>query len=131
MLTCFINTYSHALLPLSPVPPAAIYAVIAVLIIIEMGLVFGFFFPRDFLLIAGGMLAGSYSDISWREVAVTVAIASFVGSEPGFFIGKRFGIVLSRNDNPPSIQKTIARARNFLAANFCGAIPDFIRCFDS
>lgn len=105
-----MNTYSHSLLPLSPVPPAGIYAVIAILVIIEMGLVFGFFFPGDFLLLAGGILAGSYSDITWREVAITVAVASFVGSELGFFIGKRFGFVFTRNDNPPSIEKTIAKA---------------------
>jgi membrane-associated protein len=92
-----------------------------------MGLVFGFFFPGDFLLIAAGMLAGSYSDITWREVAITVAIASFVGSELGFFIGKRFGVVLFRNNNPPSIQKTIARSRRFITAN--GWLTVFIANF--
>lgn len=95
----------------------ALYAVIAVLIIIEMGLVFGFFFPGDFLLIAAGILAGSYSDISWKSVAITVAAASFVGSELGFFVGKRFGYVLTRNNNPPSIQKAIATIKKYLASS--------------
>jgi membrane-associated protein len=112
-----MNTYLHSLLPLSPVPPVWIYAVIAVLIVIEMGLVFGFFLPGDFLLLAGGILAGSYSDISWGNIALTVAAASFIGSELGFFIGKRFGYVLTRNNNPPSIEKTIARAKKFLASS--------------
>lgn len=130
-----MNTYSHSLLPFSPIPPAGIYAVIAILVIIEMGLVFGFFFPGDFLLLAGGILAGSYSDITWREVAITVAVASFVGSELGFFIGKRFGFVLTRNDNPPSIEKTIAKAKSYLAesawftilfANFIPGLRSFV-----
>ena len=108
---------SLSFLPLSPVPPLAIYAVIAVLIVIEMGLVFGFFFPGDFLLLAAGILAGSYSDISWKNVAITVAAASFVGSEIGFFIGKRFGYVLTRNSNPPSIQKTLVLAKKYIATS--------------
>lgn len=112
-----MSPYSLSLLPLSPVPPIAIYAVIAVLIVIEMGLVFGFFLPGDFLLLAAGILAGSYSDISWKNVAITVAVASFVGSEIGFFIGKRFGYVLTRNSNPPSIQKTLALAKKYIATS--------------
>jgi membrane-associated protein len=82
-----------------------------------MGLVFGFFFPGDFLLLAAGILAGSYSDISWKNVAITVAAASFVGSEIGFFIGKRFGYVLTRNSNPPSIQKTLVLAKKYIATS--------------
>lgn len=112
-----MNTYPHFLLPISPVPPMALYVVIAALIVVEMGLVFGFFLPGDLLLLGGGILAGSYSDISWKNVAITVAIASFVGSELGFFIGKRFGYVLTRNNNPPSIEKTITRAKKFLASS--------------
>jgi len=112
-----MNAYPHFLLPISPVPPLALYLVIAALIVIEMGLIFGFFLPGDLLLLAAGILAGSYSDISWKNVAITVAIASFVGSELGFFIGKRFGYVLTRNSNPPSIEKTITRAKKFLASS--------------
>jgi membrane-associated protein len=112
-----MNTYPHFLLPISPVPPMALYVVIAALIVVEMGLVFGFFLPGDLLLLGAGILAGSYSDISWKNVAITVAIASFVGSELGFFIGKRFGYVLTRNNNPPSIEKTITRAKKFLASS--------------
>ena len=112
-----MSLYSLSLLPLSPVPPLAIYAVIAVLIVIEMGLVFGFFLPGDFLLLAAGILAGSYGDISWKNVAITVAVASFVGSEIGFFIGKRFGYVLTRNSNPPSIQKTLTLAKKYIATS--------------
>lgn len=95
----------------------AIYAVIAILIVIEMGLVFGFFLPGDFLLLAAGILAGSYSDISWKHIALTVAGASFIGSELGFFIGKRFGYVLTRNNNPPSIQKALANIKKYLASS--------------
>jgi membrane-associated protein len=95
----------------------ALYLVTAALIVIEMGLVFGFFLPGDLLLLAAGILAGSYSDVSWKNVVITVAIASFVGSELGFFIGKRFGYVLTRNSNPPSIEKTIARAQKFLVSS--------------
>lgn len=130
-----MNYHSHSLLPLSPVPPMAIYVLIAVLIVIEMGLVFGFFLPGDFLLLAAGILAGSFSDISWKSIAITVATASFVGSEIGFFIGKRFGYVLTKNNNPPSIEKTISAARKYIASkawltvllgNFVPALRAFV-----
>jgi membrane-associated protein len=95
----------------------AIYAVIAVLIVIGMGLVFGFFLPGNFLFLAAGVLAGSYRDISWRNIALTVAAASFVGSELGFFIGKRFGYVFTRYNNPPNIQKALASIKRFLTSS--------------
>ena len=108
---------SHHLLPLAPFPSLLIYAVIALLLLIEVGMIFGFFFPGDFLLLAAGILAGSYSDVTWIGVAITAAAASFVGAELGFVIGKRFGFVLTRNNNPPSIESSIQRSKKLLSQN--------------
>ena len=91
----------------SPVIPLAIYLTIAVLIIIENGLVIGFFFPGDTLLLAAGILAGSYSDIDFRWVVATAIAASILGSQIGYLIGDKFGTVLEKNKNSPSIQNAI------------------------
>jgi membrane-associated protein len=80
-------------------------------------MIFGFFFPGDFLLLAAGILAGSYRDVTWIGVAITAAAASFVGAELGFVIGKRFGFVLTRNNNPPSIESSIERSKKLLSQN--------------
>ena len=95
----------------------AIYAVLAILIVIEIGLVFGYFFPGDFLLLAVGILAGSYADISLTTTISVAVVASFLGAELGFFIGKKYGFVLTRNNNPPNIVKTIEKAKRYLVAS--------------
>ena len=104
----------HDLLPLSPFPPLLIYGALGLLILVELGMVFGFFFPGDFLLLAAGILAGSYKDLTLVSVAITATAASFLGSEIGFEVGKRFGFVLTRNNNPPNIEKSMERSKRFL-----------------
>jgi len=91
----------------SPVIPLVIYLIIALLIIIENGLVFGFFFPGDTLLLAAGILSGSYSDLDFRWVVATAITASIVGSQIGYLIGRKYGKVLEKNKNSPSIQSAI------------------------
>ncbi len=117
-----MSTYSHHLLPGSPLVPIAIYAIMALLIILEVGFIFGFFFPGDFLLIGAGILAGSYRDLTWRNFIITAASASFLGAESGFFIGKRYGFLLARNNNPPSMKKTIEKSKRYLAENEWGTV---------
>lgn len=130
-----MNTLAHALLPLSPVLPIAIYAVVALLVVIETGLIFGFFFPGDLLLLAAGVLAGSYRDVSLISVLLVAAVASFTGSQAGFFIGGKFGKILIRNDNPPSVENSIARSKAYLTnggwvtvlfANFLPGLRSFV-----
>lgn len=114
VLICFMSHLHHNLLPFSPFPPLLIYGVLALLLLVELGMVFGYFFPGDFLLLAAGILAGSYRDLSWMSVALTATAASFLGSEIGFEVGKRFGSVLTRNNNPPNIEKSIERSKRYL-----------------
>jgi membrane-associated protein len=112
-----MNTIDKALLPFSPISPVAIYVVLAILIIIEIGLIFGYFFPGDFLLLAVGILAGSYGDISLTTTIIVAVAASFIGAELGYFLGRKYGFVLTRNDNPPNIVKAIDKAKRYLVAS--------------
>ena len=130
-----MNTIEHSALPLSPVIPIAIYAVIALIVVIETGLIFGFFFPGDLLLLAAGILAGSYRDVSLTSVLLAAALASFLGSQTGFFVGGKFGRIVIRNENPPSVDHSIMRSKVFLAkggwvtvllANFLPGLRSFV-----
>ena len=130
-----MNTIEHSALPLSPVIPIAIYAVVALIVVIETGLIFGFFFPGDLLLLAAGILAGSYRDVSLTSVLLAAGLASFLGSQTGFFIGGKFGRIVIRNENPPSVDQSIMRSKEFLTkggwvtvlfANFLPGLRSFV-----
>jgi membrane-associated protein len=101
----------------SPVSPLAIYGIVALLIIIENGLIFGFFFPGDSLILAAGILSGVYFDIDIRIIVATVTFAAFVGSQIGYLIGNKFGKTLERNKNSPGIQSSVTRSQKFFAAS--------------
>lgn len=97
----------------SPIPPLAIYGIVALLITIENGLIFGFFFPGDSLILAAGILSGVYLDIDIRVIVATATVAAFVGSQIGYLIGKKFGQTLERKRNSPGIQNSVARSQKF------------------
>ena len=101
----------------SPIPPWVIYGVIALLIVIENGLIFGFFFPSTTLLLAAGVLAGSYWNVHLYLLVATVVAASFIGSQVGYSIGSKFGYTLERNENSKSIQIAIQRSQKYFIQN--------------
>jgi membrane-associated protein len=97
----------------SPISPLAVYGVVALLIIIENGLIFGFFFPGDSLILAAGILSGVYFDIDLRIIVLTASVASFIGSQVGYLIGNKFGNTLERKQNSPSIQNSIIKSQKY------------------
>lgn len=112
----------------SPISPLAIYGIVALLITIENGLIFGFFFPGDSLILAAGIVSGVYFDIDIRVIVATATVAAFIGSQIGYLIGSKFGKVLERNQNSPSIQSSVARSRKFYEASpgFSVFISNFV-----
>jgi len=83
---------------------------IAIIIFIETGLFFGFFFPGDSLLIVAGVLASTgVIDIRW--LIPSAAIAAILGDQVGYTIGLRLGGALETRYI--RFQKNIQRAREF------------------
>lgn len=65
---------------------------VCAIVFAETGLLVGFLFPGDTLLVITGLLtyAGVIRiDIWW--VALAIGLAAFLGGEAGYFIGRRFG----------------------------------------
>ena len=83
---------------------------IAIIIFIETGLFFGFFFPGDSLLIVAGVLASTgVIDIRW--LIPSAALAAILGDQVGYTIGLRLGGALETKY--VRFQKNIRRAREF------------------
>ena len=112
----------------SPISPLAIYSIVAFLIIVENGLIFGFFFPGDSLILAAGILSGVYFDIDIRVIIITATIAALIGSQIGYLLGSKFGKTLKRNQNSPGIQSSVTRSQKFYEASpiFSVFISNFV-----
>ena len=65
---------------------------VLLIIFIETGLFFGFFFPGDALLFSAGLLCGTqHFDVNLFLLLLSVTFAAIVGNITGFFSGKLFG----------------------------------------
>ncbi|WP_217999727.1 DedA family protein [Curtobacterium ammoniigenes] len=69
---------------------------IAVVIFIESGILFPFL-PGDSLLVTGAILAGALNVQIW-EIIVVAIVAAFLGDQAGFWLGRRFGRRLFRDN---------------------------------
>jgi membrane-associated protein len=126
------NTVGQIELPISPI---AVYGLVALLIIIENGLIFGFFFPGDSLILAAGILSGVYLGVDIRMVVATASVAAFIGSQIGYLIGGKFGQTLERKQNSPSVQNAIVKSQKYyeqspglsvFASNFVPGLRIFV-----
>jgi len=73
-----------------------VLAGIAVLIFIESGVLFPFL-PGDSLLVTAAIISGGLGVAPW-QVAVVASIAAVAGDQVGYWLGKRFGRRLFRDD---------------------------------
>ena len=86
---------------------------LGLIIFAESGMMVGFFFPGDTLLMSAGVLAAS-GKLSLATVMLTVAGAAILGDNVGYHIGRHFGRRLFRK--PDSIifrHEYIMRAEKF------------------
>lgn len=72
--------------------------VIALIIFAESGMMVGFFFPGDTLLLTAGVLAATGS-LPVVETVLVVAAAAILGDNVGYHIGKRLGRRLFRKED--------------------------------
>lgn len=73
-------------------------ALIAFIVFAESGLLFGFFFPGDTLLLAAGVLAAA-GEFNIVVLVVTIMISAIVGGYCGYWIGKKAGPRLFKKED--------------------------------
>ncbi len=86
---------------------------LAIAIFAETGLLVGIVFPGDSLIFAFGILA-AVGKMSFSGTIIVTAVASFLGYEVSYFLGKKYGIKLfQRKDSGLISTKSIERAEKY------------------
>lgn len=98
------------------------YALLGVALIIfaETGLLIGFLFPGDTLLVLAGVLSiegstghNAFGTNVW-VVAIVIGVAAFLGGEVGYLIGRKFGpSIFERRESGLFSKKNVERTNAF------------------
>lgn len=98
---------------LSSLAPFIFYIVVAGIVFIETGLLFGFFLPGDSILFSAGLVAAAHENINIVILVTAIFLAAFFGDQVGFVIGRVVGRPYLDKRESPRIQKLIKNAEEF------------------
>ena len=98
---------------LSTLAPFLFYVVVAGVVFIETGLLFGFFLPGDSVLFSAGLVAAAHGDINIAILVSVIFLAAFFGDQVGFVIGRVVGRPYLDKKQSPRIRRLIANAEDF------------------
>ncbi len=98
---------------LSSLAPFVFYLVVAAIVFIETGLLFGFFLPGDSILFSAGLVAAAHGNINIVILVSAIFLAAFFGDQVGFVIGRVVGRPYLDKKQSPRMQRMIANAENF------------------
>jgi membrane-associated protein len=89
------------------------YALLAGVVFAESGLLIGLFLPGDSLLFTVGVVAGA-GELDIVQICVLLAIASILGDQCGYFLGRRTGpAIFSRPDSRWFKQRYVTHTQHF------------------
>jgi len=98
---------------LSSLAPFIFYVVIAAIVFIETGLLFGFFLPGDSILFSAGLVAAAHGDINIVILVSLIFLAAFFGDQVGFVSGRVVGRPYLDKKDSPRIARMIVNAEAF------------------
>lgn len=98
---------------LSTLAPFIFYLVVAAIVFIETGLLFGFFLPGDSILFSAGLVAAGYENINIVILVAAIFLAAFFGDQVGFVIGRVIGRPYLDKRTSPRMQRMIKRSEEF------------------
>ena len=98
---------------LSSLAPFIFYVVVAGIVFIVTGLLFGFFLPGDSILFSAGLVAAAHGNINIIILVTAIFLAAFFGDQVGFVIGRVVGRPYLDKRESPRIQKLIKNAEEF------------------
>jgi membrane-associated protein len=93
--------------------PFVFYLVVAAIVFIETGLLFGFFLPGDSILFSAGLVAAAHGNINIVILVSAIFLAAFFGDQVGFVIGRVVGRPYLDKKESPRMQRMIVSAENF------------------
>lgn len=93
--------------------PFVLYLVVAAIVFVETGLLFGFFLPGDSILFSAGLVAASHGNINIALLISLIIAAAFFGDQVGFVIGRVIGRPYLDRKESPRIQAMIFNAERF------------------
>lgn len=87
--------------------------VIAFIVFAESGLLFGFFFPGDTLLLLSGVLA-SQGKFNLALLLIVISTSATLGGQVGYYLGKKYGPkIFSKKDGVIFKQEYIQKSEKF------------------
>jgi membrane-associated protein len=98
---------------LASLAPFVFYLVVAAIVFIETGLLFGFFLPGDSILFSAGLVAAAHGNINIVILVSAIFLAAFFGDQVGFVIGRVVGRPYLEKKESPRMQRMIVSAENF------------------
>lgn len=102
---------------LSTLAPFIFYVVVAGIVFVETGLLFGFFLPGDSILFSAGLVAAIHGNINIVILVTAIFLAAFFGDQVGFVIGRVIGRPYLDKRKSPRVQKMIKNAEVFYERN--------------
>ncbi len=93
--------------------PFILYLVLAVIVFVETGLLFGFFLPGDSILFSAGLVAATHGDVNIAILVAVIVAAAFFGDQVGFVLGRTIGRSYLERKNSPRIQRMIEKSERF------------------
>jgi membrane-associated protein len=109
-MSAFAASFDSQLINLAPF---VLYLVVAAIVFVETGLLFGFFLPGDSILFSAGLVAASHGNINIALLIGLIIIAAFFGDQVGFVIGRVIGRPYLDRKESPRIQAMIVNAERF------------------
>lgn len=98
---------------LSSLAPFIFYTVVAGIVFIETGLLFGFFLPGDSILFSAGLVAAAHGNINIVILVSLIFLAAFFGDQVGFVIGRVVGRPYLDKRESPRMKRMIAKSEVF------------------
>ena len=98
---------------LSSLAPFIFYIVVAGIVFIETGLLFGFFLPGDSILFSAGLVAAAHGNINIVILVTAIFLAAFFGDQVGFVIGRVIGRPYLDKRESPRMKRMIAKSEVF------------------
>jgi membrane-associated protein len=98
---------------LSSLAPFIFYTVVAGIVFIETGLLFGFFLPGDSILFSAGLVAAAHGNINIVILVSLIFLAAFFGDQVGFVIGRVVGRPYLDKRKSPRIKRMVVNAEVF------------------